>query len=70
MRILSGIFQQIFCNTTALSQKNTDKMPEKVNQLNFVTTTFLRDVLNYAVSDEALFSSMIETPAESGFGST
>ncbi len=69
MRILSGIFQQIFCNTTALSQKNTDKMPEKVNQLNFVTTTFFRDVFNYAVSDEALFSSMIETPAESGFGS-
>ena len=70
MRLLSETFQQIYCNATLLSQKNADKMMENVNQLNFVTTTFLKDVLNYADSSEELFSSMVETLAEFGFGST
>ncbi|MCR4657614.1 MAG: GGDEF domain-containing protein [Lachnospiraceae bacterium] len=70
MRVLSETFQQIYRNTASFSQKNADNMLEKVNQLNSVTTTFLRDVLNYAVADDVLFSSMIETLAGFGFDGT
>ncbi len=70
MRVLSEAFQRIYRNIASSSQKNADKMLEKTDRLNLVTTTFLKDVLNYAVADEVLFTSMIDTLSGFGFEGT
>ena len=69
-RTLSEAFQHIYHEAASYLQVNADKMIEKAELLNFVTTTFLRDVLNYAVADDILFSQMIDTLSKYGFEST
>ncbi|MCR4806776.1 MAG: GGDEF domain-containing protein [Lachnospiraceae bacterium] len=67
---LSEAFQFIYRDETVNSRKKADKMRENVDLLNYVTSTFLRDILNYAVADDVLYPSMIATLARYGFEST
>lgn len=69
-RIFFEAYQLMYNNEAVNSRKSVDKMQGDVELLNYVTTTFLRDILNYAVSDDVMFSSMIETLASYGFYST
>ncbi|MCR4690140.1 MAG: GGDEF domain-containing protein [Lachnospiraceae bacterium] len=69
-RVLSETCQLIFHNAALHSHKNVERMRSNLEMINFVTTTFTRDVLNYASSDDVMYTSMMETLMHMDFEGT